>query len=194
MIGAGRHGMVHLVPEDPSAGGKGWTAGLTTVTSIRSHCAAYTREALLFAGYMDSRMTGCGWENVEHAQQLRRAGYGGGALSDAAAPLAYLALPPDGLRIRPCSNYVNDADLRRNRALAADPAARAGRQTLPWHDDASMRQFRDEMAANAARLAIQIERPVDIVQAALRIDAVETGSGLEASLASPLPRKLRARG
>ena len=194
MIGAGRHGMVHLVPEDPSAGGRDWTAGLTAATSIRSHCAAYTREALLFAGYMDSRMRGCGWENVEHAQQLRRAGYGGGALPDSTAALAYLALPADGLRIRTCSSYVTDAEFRRNRALATDPAARAVRQTLPWHDEASMRQFRDEMAANAARLAIQTERPIDVAQPAPRIEAVATGSEPEASLASPRRRKLRAGG
>ncbi|HKM64751.1 MAG TPA: glycosyltransferase family A protein [Acidisphaera sp.] len=193
MIGAGLHGMVHLLPDDLVSDDRVAAAGPIAAAAIRSHCAAYSREALLFGGYMDSRMAGCGWETVEHAQHLRRAGYGGGVPADRAAT-TFLALRPDGLRIRAPASHVAEADISRNRALAADPAAVAARATLPWHDDATMRQFRAEMAANAPRIAMQTEQPPEERQPARRLEVIasDVASGVPSSASRR--RKVRAGG
>jgi hypothetical protein len=139
-------------------------------------------------------MTGCGWETVEHAQHLRRGGYGGGSPHGEAGRTNFLALRPDGLRIRTPASHVIEGDARRNRALAADPAAAAVRATLPWHDAASMRQFRAEMAANAPRIAVQAEQPVDERQSARRLEVAASGAAAGATPGPTRRRKVRSGG
>jgi hypothetical protein len=155
MIGAGRYGAVQLTPKDEETSGESEADGPVSVSAIRSQCAAFAREALLFGGYMDSRMQGCGWENIEHAQRLHRAGYGVGARRGAGGGATYLALPPDGLRIRTPASHVTEDAVRRNRELAAEAMKRPVRLALPWHDEGAMRQFRAEMGESAPRIARQ---------------------------------------
>jgi hypothetical protein len=44
---------------------------------VSAQCSGFSRPALLFGGYLDSRFRGWGHEHVEHTRRLLRIGYGG---------------------------------------------------------------------------------------------------------------------
>src|SRR6185312_2852292 len=57
--------------------GSGTAADPIRSRSVTAQCASYTRNALTYGGYFDSRFKGYGHEHVEHTRRLIRVGYGG---------------------------------------------------------------------------------------------------------------------
>ncbi len=114
-------------------------------TRLTAQCAVFSREALLFGGYFDSRFRGYGHEHVEHTRRMVRLGYGGlDALVDGQEVTLYWLLW-GGLAVNPAAvSYYNVAQVERNlvltRQLLGDFRYRA-----PWHDEAEAAQFRNEM-------------------------------------------------
>ncbi|HET6196399.1 MAG TPA: glycosyltransferase, partial [Acetobacteraceae bacterium] len=44
---------------------------------VTAQCSGYSRAALLYGGYFDSRFRGYGFEHIEHSRRMVRVGYGG---------------------------------------------------------------------------------------------------------------------
>ncbi|MDR3535884.1 MAG: glycosyltransferase [Acetobacteraceae bacterium] len=117
---------------------------------ISAQCAAFSREALCYAGYFDSRFKGYGHEHVEHSIRMARCGYGGQhEMVDGESKLIFKLLRGD-LAMRDAPSFNSHAESERNLALTnqlvGDQPYRA-----PWRDDDELARFRGEMQAAQAR-------------------------------------------
>lgn len=108
---------------------------------ISAQCAVFSREALLYAGYFDTRFRGYGHEHVEHTCRLLRMGYG-----PASGQAGKFKSIWGGVGVRPLpSTFEAKEQLAEpNRELATtllgDTSYRA-----PWQSEDEARQFRAEM-------------------------------------------------
>jgi glycosyltransferase involved in cell wall biosynthesis len=141
----------HLAP--------GWGAG-TAADPINSNrltaqCAVFSREALLFGGYFDTRFHGYGHEHVEHTMRLLRLGYGGTpeSVNGQPGPFFKLLWGGIGFHVVPPVAEAKDASAEQNRelaqALAWDFSYRA-----PWRNEDEARQLRDEMRRSFPRAVL----------------------------------------
>ena len=112
--------------------------------AVTAQCAAYTRKALTYGGYFDSRFKGYGHEHVEHTRRLIRVGYGGTDKTPAGEPKITFKLISGDIAMVEAGSFGNTDEIARNLAVArelmADEAYRA-----PWRNDVELRQFRAEM-------------------------------------------------
>jgi glycosyltransferase involved in cell wall biosynthesis len=115
---------------------------------VSAQCSAYTREAILYGGYMDSRFKGYGFEHVEHTARLMRAGYGGEYRTVAGVHRAVHFLIEGNVAVKHPPSHGIPEDISRNEKLCHqllhDQSYRA-----PWRDQSEMRQFRAEMNSAA---------------------------------------------
>ena len=118
-------------------------------TNVSAQCSGFSRTALLYAGYFDSRFRGYGQEHVEHTRRMLRVGYGGSYEEIEGEVRPIYKLLKSCIKVTNPNSYSNQPDRDRNwlicRELLFDEAYR-----MPWRDDAELAQFRDEMA-NARR-------------------------------------------
>lgn len=112
---------------------------------LSAQVQAFSREAVLFGGYYDTRFRGFGHEHREHSYRLARVGYGAGlepAPEGGEVLLFYLIR--GGIAFAPSRSAADTVEAERNHrlavALGSDFSYRA-----PWRDEAEMRQFREEM-------------------------------------------------
>ena len=119
--------------------------------SVSAQCSAFTREALLFGGYMDSRFRGYGFEHVEHTRRLIRLGYGGAqrVLNGESRPV--FTLISGGVGFAPSESFRTEAQVTRNERLCQVLVNQRGYRA-PWRTVAELAQFREEI--RAARSAI----------------------------------------
>jgi len=109
-----------------------------------AQCAAFTREAVSYVGYVDARFGKDGAEHVEHSMRMLRAGFGGGFQNDAhASPVYYLLDAP--LYVTAETSYFTDPvavamSVRRVSELATGSLYRAA-----WSTDEEYRLFRQEI-------------------------------------------------
>ena len=117
-------------------------------THVSAQCSGFSRTALLYGGYFDSRFRGYGQEHVEHTRRLVRIGYGGTyeEIDGEVRPVYHLL--QSGIQVTNPNSFSNQSDRDRNwlicRELLFDEAYR-----MPWRDDAEMMQFRAEIARAA---------------------------------------------
>ena len=117
--------------------------------NVSAQCSGFSRTALLYGGYMDSRFWGFGQEHVEHTRRLIRAGYGGTHedIDGEVVPLYKLLKSP--IRVTSPSSFgtvvENEQSWLLCRQLIFDETPR-----MPWRDDGELAQFRSEMQ-NALR-------------------------------------------
>jgi glycosyltransferase involved in cell wall biosynthesis len=122
---------------------------------IAAQCATFSREALLFGGYFDTRFRGYGHEHVEHTCRLLRMGYGGPEQSAGGQAGPLFKLLSGGISYHLVQSVVaqRDEQAERNRVLAqqlfGDFSYRA-----PWQNEAEARQLRDEMRHSFPRAAL----------------------------------------
>jgi glycosyltransferase involved in cell wall biosynthesis len=112
---------------------------------LSAQVQAFSREAVLFGGYYDTRFRGFGHGHREHSYRLARAGYGArleSAPDGGKQVLFYLIR--GGIAFAQARSAADAAQAERNRRLAATLADDFGYRA-PWRDEAEMRQFRDEM-------------------------------------------------
>lgn len=163
ILAAARHGHVNHAPaaaSDSRLAGTGTGEDPYLAPLLTSHAAGFSREAVLFGGYFDTRFTFCGHENVEYAQRLLRYGYGGVQAPSRSGVSAAFYLVRGGVTVMTPPSHVSDMALARNREVAerisGDTAPRAC-----WRDVTEMEQFRAELAGIFRRL-----RPVSPASAA----------------------------
>ena len=117
---------------------------------VTAQCSSFSREALLYGGYFDSRFRGYGQEHVEHTRRLLRVGYGGTHEDIAGEVRPIYKLLKSSIEVLSGHSFSNAADRDRNwlmcRQLLFDEAYR-----MPWRDDTEMAQFRAEMQAAVAQ-------------------------------------------
>jgi len=194
IVAAARHGHVNLAAGPGLAavvGGAGTGEQPFLTPAVVSHCSAFGREATRFAGYFDTRFSGCGYENIEYAQRLLRYGYGGVPPGHDQSPQACHYALPGGVTVTTPPSHLTEAGVTRNRAiahmLADDDEPRAC-----WRDRVGMLQFRAEMAAAFPRIRQQIaaEPPAPAAAAAVPAAPDPDPGG---TAAEPTRRAKRAR-
>jgi glycosyltransferase involved in cell wall biosynthesis len=111
---------------------------------VTAQCSSFSREALLYGGYFDSRFRGYGQEHVEHTRRLLRVGYGGSYEDVNGEVRPIYKLLKSNIQVTNPHTYSNEAERHRNwllcRQLLFEEAYR-----MPWRDDAELMQFREEM-------------------------------------------------
>ncbi|WP_048861032.1 glycosyltransferase family 2 protein, partial [Acidisphaera rubrifaciens] len=154
ILAAARHGHVNHAPAaiaDTRLAGAGTGEDPYLAPMLTSHAAGFSREAVLFGGYFDTRFTFCGHENVEYAQRLLRHGYGGVQVAAHGGISAAFYLVRGGVTVTTPPSHVTEATLGRNREMAERIAGDAAPRT-PWRDLNDMEQFRAELAGVYPRL------------------------------------------
>jgi len=148
---AGRWIQEHIVP----GAGAGTVDDPIYSHRITAQCAAFSREALLFGGYFDTRFREYGHEHVEHTRRLLRLGYGGteGPVNGQPGPLFKLLWGGISYHLVPSVVEAKDEQSERNRVLAQalfeDFSYRA-----PWQNEEEARQLRDEMRGSFPRAVL----------------------------------------
>jgi glycosyltransferase involved in cell wall biosynthesis len=114
-------------------------------TNVSAQCSSFSRAALLFGGYFDSRFRGYGQEHVEHTRRMLRVGYGGTYEDIDGEVKPIYKLLKSSIEVTSPHSFATHADTDRNwmvcRNLLFDETYR-----MPWRDDAELIQFRAEMA------------------------------------------------
>lgn len=111
---------------------------------VTAQCSAYSRAALSFGGYFDSRFRGYGHEHVEHSRRLVRVGYGGtDERADGEEYVRYNLIKGD-LTVVSSQSYFDKAEEERNLQLARGIMGEEGYRS-PWGKDNELRQFRSEI-------------------------------------------------
>jgi GT2 family glycosyltransferase len=114
-------------------------------TDISAQCSGFTRDALLYGGYFDSRFRGYGQEHVEHTRRLVRVGYGGTYEEVNGEVRPVFRLLKSHIEVTHPASPSGEPGRYRNwllcRELLFDETYR-----MPWRDDTELMQFRGEMA------------------------------------------------
>ena len=114
-------------------------------TNVSAQCSGFSRMALLYGGYFDSRFRGYGQEHVEHTRRMLRVGYGGSYEEIEGEVRPIYRLLRSSIEVTNPSSFSNQSDRDRNwlmcRELLFDETYR-----MPWRDDTELLQFREEMA------------------------------------------------
>jgi glycosyltransferase involved in cell wall biosynthesis len=119
---------------------------------VTAQAAAFTREAILFGGYFDSRFAGFGHEHVEHTTRLMRAGYGGDLIPVATGgAIAIFKCIYGHVQHAPQGSYHTAAGVEKNtdvlRTVLEDRTYRS-----PWCNETEMMLFRDELRSAKPRI------------------------------------------
>jgi glycosyltransferase involved in cell wall biosynthesis len=132
--------------EDSFLGGSGTVDDPILSIDVSAQCSGFSRTALLYGGYFDSRFRGYGQEHVEHTRRLLRVGYGGTYEEIGGEVRPVYRLIKGGIEVTSPKSFSNQPDRDRNwlmcRELLFDETYR-----MPWRDDAELLQFRQEMAS-----------------------------------------------
>jgi len=124
--------------------GSGTASDPIFAAAVTAQCAAFSREALIKAGYFNSRFKGYGDEHIEHTRRLIRHGFGGTVSIVHGTRHNVFYLLRGGLTVRKTPSYFDQDQVERNRALAGELSADQGRRD-PWRDAAEYSQFNDEI-------------------------------------------------
>jgi glycosyltransferase involved in cell wall biosynthesis len=130
--------------------GKGTPAEPIISKTLTAQIASFSREALLFGGYFDSRFKGFGHGHVEHSRRLIRVGFGGtDHVVDGREQVLFHLIHGD-VETADAGSFFDPAQAERNLAVAKDLMVD---QTYrpPWQNDRELRQFRAELASAIQR-------------------------------------------
>ncbi len=116
---------------------------------VTAQCAAFSREALSFAGYFDPRFTGYGHEHVEHTCRMIRLGYGGSRQRIDGAEQVLFHCIAGGVTVVPSVSTGDAAAAERNLLLARSLMAESGYRA-PWRTEDQLQQFRSEVGSGFA--------------------------------------------
>jgi glycosyltransferase involved in cell wall biosynthesis len=126
--------------------GSGTAADPYLCHHVTAQCSGFSRTALLYGGYFDSRFRGYGQEHVEHTRRLVRVGFGGTYENFNGDVLPIFRLLRGDIAVRTQHTYSDPAERGRNdlmcRQLLFEETYR-----MPWREDAELLQFRAEMDA-----------------------------------------------
>ncbi len=115
-------------------------------TDVTAQCSGFSRTALLYGGYLNSRFRGFGQEHVEHTRRLIRIGFGGSYENIAGDVVPVFRMLRGDVAVRHMHSDRTPGEMERNwllcRQLLFDETYR-----MPWREDAELLQFRAEMDA-----------------------------------------------
>ena len=112
---------------------------------VTAQCSSFSREALLYGGYFDTRFRGYGFEHLEYSRRLVRVGYGGSFEELEGEVMPIFRLLKSCIEVSNPGSFSNAADRARNELLCQTLIFDEGYR-MPWRDDTEMRQFREEMS------------------------------------------------
>jgi glycosyltransferase involved in cell wall biosynthesis len=124
--------------------GSGTADDPTESTMVTAQCAAYSRTALTYAGFLDPRFKGYGHEHVEHSRRLIRVGFGGSDGQHDGRERVLFKMIGGGLTVAPAKSYYEPEANERNLMLARQIIGQQDYR-MPWRNDCELRQFRSEM-------------------------------------------------
>lgn len=144
MLACLRHGHVNFAPPwfpRASCGNGSWHDPFHNDV-LTAQCSGFSREALSYVGYIDTRFGRYGHEHVEHTSRMIRMGYGGLTKEDGASKTFFLL---DGAIeiVESVSNFSQqqvDENSEIFHRIHGECAYRP-----PWRDDTQIRRLRDEM-------------------------------------------------
>ena len=113
---------------------------------ITAQCSGFSRAALLYGGYFDSRFRGYGQEHVEHSRRLLRVGYGGSYEDIDGEVRPIYKMLKSCIEVTNPHSFSNPADRDRNWLICRELLFEETHR-MPWQDDAELLQFRGEMDA-----------------------------------------------
>jgi hypothetical protein len=141
----------HLAP----GFGAGTVADPIYSSKLTAQCAVFSREALLFGGYFDTRFREYGHEHVEHSRRLLRLGYGGteGPVNGLLGPFFKLLWGGIGFHdVAPVAT-AREAQAERTLELAHELTYDFSYRA-PWQNEDEARQLRDEMRHSFPRVML----------------------------------------
>jgi hypothetical protein len=113
---------------------------------ITAQCAVFSREALLFGGYFDTRFREYGHEHVEHTRRLLRLGYGGSEEPVNGHPGPLFKLLRGGIEQHAVASAVAEKEAQAERSLVLAQALFGDASYRgPWRNETEAKQMRDEM-------------------------------------------------
>ena len=131
---------------DTVVSGSGSPADPFLSRNFSGQCTVFSREALNYVGYLDTRYRGFGIGHVDHTTRLARVGYG--ASLDAAQNMLFFLITSD-LQIVATESARKEADVQRNHTLyhtlQHEPVYRS-----PWSTDDELCEFRREQQSLTA--------------------------------------------
>jgi glycosyltransferase involved in cell wall biosynthesis len=143
-----RWGHVNLAGEwfrDSFLKGSGTVDDPILSKDVTAQCSGFSRAALLYGGYFDSRFRGYGFEHLEHSRRLVRVGYGGSFEEIDGEVVPIYRLLKGNIEVTSPSSFSNQADRVRNELLCHQLLFEETHR-MPWRDDTELTQFRAEMA------------------------------------------------
>ncbi|MFT8710456.1 MAG: glycosyltransferase [Sporolactobacillus sp.] len=109
---------------------------------LTAQCSGFSREALSYVGYIDSRFGRYGHEHVEHTSRMIRMGYGGLTKEDGASKTFYLL--EGGLEIKDSVSNFSQQQVDENETIFHQIHHECAYRS-PWRDDEQIRRLRSEM-------------------------------------------------
>ncbi|MBB2200729.1 glycosyltransferase family 2 protein [Gluconacetobacter tumulisoli] len=109
---------------------------------LTAQCSGFSREALSYVGYIDTRFGQYGHEHVEHTSRMIRMGYGGHTKEDGASRIFYLL--EGGIEIMESVSNFSQQEVDDNSAVFHRIHGECAYRP-PWRDDTQIRRLRDEM-------------------------------------------------
>jgi glycosyltransferase involved in cell wall biosynthesis len=111
---------------------------------LSGQCTAFSREAISFTGYVDTRYRGYGYAHAEHSERLVRGGYGGTieVLGDKPQPVFYMI--SGDVHVEAAETFRDPKDVSRNATLYG-AIRHESVHRWAWRTDEEMQVFREEM-------------------------------------------------
>jgi hypothetical protein len=174
----GRHGHINYLPRDLLISGGNLPDDPGVSDKLWGPCVAFSRAALGYVGYFDTRFAGYGHEHTELTKRAIRAGFGGFIqVEDGRREHRFYSIE-GGLKLlplQPSASHMDAASAARNleimTALEQEPIFRAA-----WRSDAEYEDLRTEMAAvDGFEMLAPYQKTVVIVPAGTSLLAAPLG-------------------
>lgn len=145
VFSAAMYGHVNFNPPwlGSAADGAGQWNSPYKAAHLSGQCSVFSKEALAYVGYLDSRFGRYGHEHVEHTMRMIRAGYGGELKQENSRECLFYSISGD-IGISPSESSFNQDDVDRN----GEVFSKIWNESIyrsPWKDDDGMKLFRQEI-------------------------------------------------
>ncbi|MBS1055080.1 glycosyltransferase family 2 protein [Gluconobacter kondonii] len=130
--------------ENLNSGNGQWNSPYKT-SLLSGQCSGFSRKALLYVGYLDSRFGRYGHEHVEHTMRMIRAGYGGEVKEIGSREYIFYSINGD-LEVLPCESSLREEDVEKNGGIF-NKIWDESIYRSPWRDDEEMEIFKSEISS-----------------------------------------------
>lgn len=110
--------------------------------ALTAQCSGFSREAISYVGYLDTRFGRYGHEHVEHTSRMIRMGYGGFTKEDGASRTFFLL--GSGLNVKDSVSNFSQQQVDENAQIFQNIRHECAYRS-PWRDDEQILRLRAEM-------------------------------------------------